>query len=426
MKHNPQWMRYLFQKKMLLILLLGFVSGLPLGLTGTTLQAWYAVDGVSITTIGFLSLVGQPYVYKFLWSPVLDKYQLPFLGLRRGWMLVTQICLIGVLIVMAFSEPSTQPYHLALLAVCLAFFSATQDIAIDAYRTELLTPEERGLGTSMAVTGYRISMLVSGSLTLILAQYVGFSSTYLIMALLMGVGILTTLWAKEPVHYREAAPNFFKASVAPFKEFLSRRNAIALLVFVVIYKLGDVFANGLTTVFLLKGVGFTLLDVGITNKTVGLAGTLAGVFIGGIGMTKWGLFRALLVFGIIQAITHLMFLVLSLVGPNYGLMVTAIFVENFGGGLGTAAFMTLIMSLCKPPYTATQFALLSALTAVGRVFAGPAAGMLVERVGWSEFFVWTVFIAVPGLLLLCWLRKTIDQSQNDPTMLVAVNDPKMI
>ena len=183
MKHNPQWMRYLFQKKMLLILLLGFVSGLPLGLTGTTLQAWYAVDGVSITTIGFLSLVGQPYVYKFLWSPVLDKYQLPFLGLRRGWMLVTQICLIGVLIVMAFSEPSTQPYHLALLAVCLAFFSATQDIAIDAYRTELLTPEERGLGTSMAVTGYRISMLVSGSLTLILAQYVGFSSTYLIMAL---------------------------------------------------------------------------------------------------------------------------------------------------------------------------------------------------------------------------------------------------
>lgn len=407
MKKNPEWLNLLLQKKMLLILLLGFASGLPLGLSGSTLQAWYAMDGVSMVTIGFLALVGQPYVYKFLWSPVLDKYRLPFLGLRRGWMIATQVGIIAVLVLMAFMRPATTPYHLAFLALCLTFLSATQDIAIDAYRTELLTVPERGMGTSMAVTGYRIAMLVSGGLTMIIAHYSSFSFTYLLMAGLMGVGVIATLWGNEPVHYREKSEAFLTACLEPFKEFFSRQNAVALLGLIVLYKLGDAFAGSLTTAFLLKGVGFTLKEVGLINKTIGLAATLFGVFVGGVLMVRLGLFRSLLWFGILQAVTNLLFFGLAMVGQHLPLLVATVFLENFSGGLGTAAFMALVMSLCNARFTATQFALLSSFSAVGRVFVGPAAGYLVESVGWAEFFLWTVVFALPGLLLLWWLRNTI-------------------
>jgi len=406
---KPEWLKVLLQKRMLLVLALGFVSGLPLGLSGTALQAWYAIDGVDVVTIGFLALVGQPYVYKFIWAPFMDKWRVPYLGRRRGWMLITQISLIVVLCFMALSSPQAAPYQLAFLALCLAFLSATQDIAIDAYRTELLTPEERGMGTAMAVSGYRIAMLVSGGLTLIVADYAGFSFTYFLMAALMGIGVFATFWAKEPQQYREPPPTFAAACIEPFKEFLSRRHAIALLAFVVLYKLGDAFASTLTTAFLLKGVGFTLKDVGIINKTGGLVSTLFGVFVGGVLMVRIGLFRSLLGFGIIQALTNILFFVLALMGPNYGMLILTVCLENFGGGLGTAAFMALVMSLCNPRFTATQFALISALAAVGRVFVGPAAGILVENVGWAEFFLWTVLFAIPGLILLIWLRPTINE-----------------
>ncbi|MBN9289135.1 MAG: muropeptide transporter AmpG [Gammaproteobacteria bacterium 39-13] len=406
---KPEWLKVLLQKRMLLVLALGFVSGLPLGLSGTALQAWYAIDGVDVVTIGFLALVGQPYVYKFIWAPFMDKWRVPYLGRRRGWMLITQISLIVVLCLMALSSPQAAPYQLAFLALCLAFLSATQDIAIDAYRTELLTPEERGMGTAMAVSGYRIAMLVSGGLTLIVADYAGFSFTYFLMAALMGIGVFATFWAKEPQQYREPPPTFAAACIEPFKEFLSRRHAIALLAFVVLYKLGDAFASTLTTAFLLKGVGFTLKDVGIINKTGGLVSTLFGVFVGGVLMVRIGLFRSLLGFGIIQALTNILFFVLALMGPNYGMLILTVCLENFGGGLGTAAFMALVMSLCNPRFTATQFALISALAAVGRVFVGPAAGILVENVGWAEFFLWTVLFAIPGLILLIWLRPTINE-----------------
>ena len=392
---------------MLLILVLGFVSGLPLGLTGTTLQAWYTVEGVDIVTIGFLSLVGQPYVYKFLWAPFMDKWRLPFLGLRRGWMLATQCALIISLLAMAFTQPSQEPYYLAFLGLCVAFFSASQDIAIDAYRTELLTAQERGLGTSMAVSGYRIAMLVSSGLTLMLAHYVGFAFTFVLMAALMALGIIATLFAKEPVHYREPSPHFLKACVAPFKDILTRPFALGFLLFIMIYKLGDVFAGGLTTVFLLNEVGFTLLDLGITYKTIGTVATLSGAFVGGALMVKIGLYRSLFIFGIVQALTNLLFLLLSWAGPDYGILLATIFLDNFGGGLGNTAFMVLIMSLCRPPYTATQFALLSAITAIGRVYVGPFAGLLVKQLGWSQFFIWTVILAVPGLFLLWILRKPI-------------------
>lgn len=424
---KPEWLNVLFQKRMLLVLALGFVSGLPLGLSGTALQAWYAIDGVDVVTIGFLALVGQPYVYKFIWAPFMDRWRLPYLGLRRGWMLTTQISLIIVLCMMALLNPKSDPYQLAFLAFCLAFLSATQDIAIDAYRTELLTPEERGMGTAMAVSGYRVAMLVSGGLTLILADYVGFSMTYFLMAALMSLGVLATFWAKEPIHYRQTPPSFFAACVEPFKEFLTRRHAVALLAFIVLYKLGDAFASTLTTTFLLKGVGFSLKEVGIINKTGGLISTLFGVFVGGVLMIRIGLFRSLLWFGIIQALTNILFFILALTGANYGMLILTVCLENFGGGLGTAAFMALVMSLCNPRFTATQFALISALAAVGRVFVGPAAGNLVKMVGWAEFFLWTVLFAVPGLLLLLWLRPTINEyeaRQEEATMQTGIEEAK--
>lgn len=428
MLNKPEWARLLFQKRMLLILALGFVSGLPLGLSGITLQAWYTTEGVDIVTIGFLGLVGQPYVYKFLWAPFLDKWTLPYLGLRRGWILTAQIVLIGLLIAIASFNPLTQPYQLALVALCLAFASATQDIAIDAYRTELLLPEERGLGTSMAVSGYRIAMLVSGGLALVFAHHIGFRATYLVMAGLMLVGVLATLWGPETKHAPSVKGGFLASCVLPFKEFLSRENALWLLAFIIFYKLGDAFASSLTTAFLLKGVGFTLLDVGAINKTVGLAATLSGVFVGGLLMVRLGLFRSLLYFGIIQALTNLLFYALAKVGPNYSLMVCTVFLENFGGGLGTAAYMALVMSLCHPQFTATQFALISALAAVGRVYVSPLSGYLVEWLGWAEFFIWTVIFALPGLVLLIKLRGSIQRygsRQDDDFMQSAVEEAKV-
>lgn len=426
MNKKPSWQSLLLQKRMLLILMLGFVSGLPLGLSGTALQAWFAVDGVDVVTIGFLALVGQPYVYKFIWAPMMDKWRLPFLGLRRGWMISTQIALIGVLCAMALLSPKQEPYMLAFLALCLAFLSATQDIAIDAYRTELLKPDERGMGTAMAVSGYRVAMLVSGGLTLILADYVGFSFTYFLMAALMGIGILATLWAKEPIAYRQPPASFVDACILPFKEFLTRKHALALLAFVILYKLGDAFASTLTTTFLLKGVGFSLKEVGLINKTGGLISTLFGVFVGGIMMVRLGLFRSLLFFGIIQALTNLLFYALSLMGPNSGMLIATVCLENFGGGLGTAAFMALVMSLCHAKYTATQFALISALAAVGRVFVGPLAGVMVEAVGWSEFFLWTVVFALPGLMLLVLLRPTINsyEANKEENLQSAIDEAK--
>ncbi len=426
MNKKPTWISLLFQKRMLLILLLGFVSGLPLGLSGTALQAWYTMDGVDIVTIGFLALVGQPYVYKFIWAPMMDKWRLPFLGLRRGWMLTTQIALICVLCAMATLSPQSTPYQLAFLALCLAFLSATQDIAIDAYRTELLKPDERGMGTAMAVSGYRIAMLVSGGLTLIIADYVGFSFTYILMAALMGIGVFATLWAKEPMAHNESSPSFLSACIEPFKEFLSRKSAITILLFVILYKLGDAFASTLTTTFLLKGVGFSLKQVGYINKTGGLISTLFGVFVGGVMMMRLGLFRSLIIFGIIQALTNFLFFALAVSGPSIAMLITTVCLENFGGGLGTAAFMAFVMSLCNPRFTATQFALISALAAVGRVFVGPAAGYIVQAVGWAEFYLWTVVFALPGLFLLLMLRPTINQyeANKEETLQTAIEEAK--
>lgn len=400
--------KLIFKKHIFIIFLLGFSSGLPLSLIGTTLQAWYTMEGVNLTTIGFLALVGQPYVYKMLWAPLVDRYQPLPIGRRRSWILMTQLLIAAVLVAMAFANPQSAPLTLAFLALVLAFLAATQDIAVDAYRTEILSEKERGIGAAMGMSGYRIAMVFSGGLALIIAQYVGFEATLLLMAFSMILNTLITLKSDEPVNYGYAPLSFKQACVLPFIEFLQRKNAIALLLLVILYKVGDAFIGSLTVTFLLREVGYTLAEVGVMNKAVGLAGTLLGVFLGGLVLTRTDLFKTLFVFGIIQAISNLTYMGLLWTGTNYFLAGTAIFLENFGGGLGTAAFCALLMSLCDKRYTATQFALLSALSAIGRVYVGPIAGLLAETQGWSVFFLSSLIIAIPGLALLFWLREEIN------------------
>ena len=409
-EHPIPWYQLLLQKRMLVVLLLGFASGLPLALTATTLQAWFTVEKVDIVTIGFLALVGQPYVYKFLWAPFVDKVEPRFLGRRRGWMLGSQIILVFLLIFISFFSPAISPMTIGIIAVSIAFMSATQDIVIDAYRTEILAPEQRGTGAAMAVAGYRTAIIVSSGLALVLAHHIGFQKVYLLMALVMCIGIVATLWAKEPKHYSNPPPNLVAACVEPLKEFLSRKNAIILLLLIIFYKLGDAFANSLTTTFLIRELGLSTEAVGYINKIIGLSATIIGAFMGGMLMARVGLYRSLLWFGFLQAITNFLFMILALIGPNLTMTVVAISAENLAGGMGTAAFIALLMSLCHERYTATQFALLSALSAIGRVFVGPFAGYLVVWLGWAEFFFWTVIFALPGLIILYYLKNTIEAS----------------
>lgn len=394
--------------RLMVVLLLSFSSGLPLALIGSTLQAWYTVAGVSLLTIGTLTLVGQPYVYKFLWAPIMDRFSLFGMGRRRGWILMMQVLLVIGLATMAFLNPRTHAWVLAWVALVVAFFSASQDISIDAYRTDVLHIKERGLGAAFNTFGYRIAIIVSGAVALILAAEIGWRWTYLIMAALIGIEIVVTLWAPSPEQVVEAPKTITKAVIQPISEFFRRDKAIAVLIFIVIYKLTDAFALSLNTPFLIRGVGFNLLEIGTIYKVTALASTLVGSLVGGLLMRRLGLFRSLMYFGLLQAVSNLAYMVLALVGKSYVLMVSAVFVEYFCGGLSTVAFVAFLMSLCNRRYTATQYALFSALSAVGRVFVGPEAAVMVDYMGWALFYFSTFLIGMPALLLLWWLRSRVD------------------
>jgi len=399
-------LRRIANPRMLAMLLLGFSSGLPLALSSGTLQAWLAVAKVDIRAIGLFALVGLPYTLKFLWSPLMDRFVPPRLGRRRGWMLLTQLGLTLALVGMATGSPHNGLPLLALLALLVAFLSASQDIAVDAYRTDVLPAPERGLGAAVSVAGYRIAMLISGAVALILSDRIGWHNTYLLMAALMGVGMLVSLFGPEPV--TAAAPASLRAAVVePFEEFIRRRAGLLILLMIILYKLGDAFAGTLTTAFLIQDLGFTPTDVGVINKGLGLLATIFGALAGGTLMIRLGLYRALMLFGILQAVTNLGFMALAVVGHSYLGMVLVIGAENLAGGMGTAAFVALLMALCNHRYTATQYALLSALAAIGRVFVGPPAGYIVAAWGWPLFFLGSFVIALPGLVLLYLLRDTI-------------------
>lgn len=397
------------------LLALGFASGLPLALTGGTLQAWATIENVSLQEIGFLTLVGSAYTLKFLWAPLIDRYAPPILGRRRGWMLLTQVMLALGLLLMGFLSPSTNLFALSMLAVAVAFFSASQDIAFDAYRSDVLHKEERGAGAALSVLGYRLAMLVSGGFALILAdQWLGWGPMYMLMAALMLLCVLATFWAPEPEVQAQAPRSLSVAVVEPFKEFFSRPEALTVLVLIVLYKLGDAFAGALSTTFLIRAAGFSATEVGTVNKLLGLAATIVGALTGGALMAKLGLYRSLLFFGVLQGVSNLGFWLISVSPHSVVLMACAVGLENLCGGMGTAAFVALLMGLCNRQFSATQFALLSALSAVGRTYlAGPLTPPLVEYAGWSTFFILTVVIAIPGLLLLIWRRQDIDRIDAD-------------
>jgi PAT family beta-lactamase induction signal transducer AmpG len=391
-----------------IITFLGFSSGLPLALTGGTLQAWMTVAGVDLRTIGIFALVGLPYTLKFLWSPFMDRFIPPWLGRRRGWIIITQLSLIIGISAMAFSSPQQAPLLLAALALLVAFTSASQDIVIDAYRTDVLQEQQRGVGAAVFVMGYRIAMLVSGALALVLSDYIGWRNTYLLMAGIMGVGIITTLLGTEP-DTRIVPPQSIREAVwGPLKNYFSRTSAVSLLFLIVLYKLGDAYASSLTTAFLIRGVGFSVSDVGTINKGLGFVSLIVGAMFGGTLMIRLGLFRSLVIFGILQAVSNLSFMVLAWMGKSYGMLIFAIAFENMSGGMGTAAFVSFLMALCNHRYTATQYALLSSIAALGRIFISPTSGYLVESIGWTSFFFITFLVALPGLWLLWRLRSEID------------------
>ena len=405
-KTNP-YLEIFRNRRIAVVLLFGFSSGLPLALTGSTLQAWLTVSNIDIQTIAWFSWIGAPYLFKFLWSPLMDRFVPPWLGRRRGWMLATQLGLSLGIIAMGLTSPEGSLLLLGLFALYVAFASASQDIVVDAYRTDLLRPSERGMGAAVNVLGYRIAILVSGGLALVLADQIGWRATYFLMALVMGIGILTSLFAPEP-QTPPAAPHTLQAAVVePLKDFFSRQSALLLLLLIILYKFGDALAATLTTAFLIRGAGFSPTDVGVINKGLGLAALLTGALIGGMLLTRMSLYRALMWFGWLQAISNLSFMFLAWAGKSYPWLVFAVGFENLASGMGTAAFVAFAMSLCNHSFSATQYALLSALASLGRVLFGPITGEAVVLVGWANFFFVTFLAALPGLWLLWLLRKQI-------------------
>ena len=459
------------------MLLLGFASGLPLALSAGSLQAWLTVEGIDIRTIGFFALAGLPYTFKFVWAPLLDRFEPPFLGRRRGWLLLSQLSLAGACLAMAQLDPRTSVASVGIVAVAIAFLSASQDIVFDAYRADLLGERERGAGAAVSVLGYRLAMLVSGGLALILAdQWLGWPDTYRLMAALfaacavvtafsprldvrvsppdaatgarellgfvamLGAGLATwfalralplgvldegrfsrlalqtlSMFAAFAVALRAARWAGFPSFVKPWDAFFERRGAIALLALIVLYKLGDAFAGTLSTAFLIRGAGFTQTEVGAVNKILGLTATIVGALAGGLWLAKRPLWGALMAFGILQAVSNFGYWLLAVAPKSYLLMAGAIGLENLCGGMGTAAFVAFLMALTDRRFSAAQFALLSALAAVGRVYVGPAAGVMVDALGWPTFYLWTVVTAIPGLLLLWWLRGTIEDLAGHPS-----------
>jgi len=408
-----------FSPRMLLMLVLGFASGMPLALSGGTLTAWMVAEGIDIRTIGVFSLTGLPYAFKFLWSPLMDRYVPPFLGRRRGWMLVTQLLLVITLAALGFFNPSSYLPLVALLAVAIAFFSASQDIVLDAYRTEYLAPRERGAGAGVWIMGYRFALLVSGAAALILSDHLPWRTVYVLMGGLMTIGCAATLIAPEPLREDPAGravepPGSLRdAVVLPLVEFFRRPGSLEILLFVILYKIGDVAAAQMTTPYILQHVGFSRTELGAVFKGLGMAATIAGSLAGGALMIRWSLKRSLFVFGVLQGVSTLSFILLEFTGRQVWALGVVIGIENVCSGMGTAAYTALLMGLCNTRFTATQYALLSSLMAVSRYITGAPTGYLAAAVGWPAFFTVCALLAVPGLLLLLRYRRWGVNSDQD-------------
>lgn len=388
--------------RLLLALVMGFAGGVPLMLTITLLQAWMQQEGVDLGTIGLFALVGLPYTVKFAWAPLLDRYTPWPLGRRRGWLLTSQLLVILSILGLARTSPAENPLLVAVAALALTFFSATQDTVIDAYRRESLSDHEQGLGAALYVNGYRFgNLLVSGG-GLILADLVGFTMVYVVMAGVMLVGVVATVVAPEP-ESRGTPPTLAQAVIEPIIELFSRRDAVPLLLFILLYKLGDSMASHMSTAFYLD-MGYSTTEIGAVVKLIGFWPIIAGTLLGGSLILKVGLYRSLWIAGILQGVSTAGFAWLASLGHDLTWLAAVISFENVSMGLGMAALLALMATLTDRRFTATQFALLSSLTGVPRVILSAPTGFLADAVGWHAFFVACAVIAIPGLLLLLRFR----------------------
>ena len=399
---QPSWFGVWGQRKMVALALLGFASGLPLYLTGRTLQAWMRVENIDLTTIGLFSLVGLPYSLKWIWAPVMDRYVPPFLGRRRGWLLLTQIALFVAIAAMSLHDPGTGLRLLAVNAIVIAFFSASQDVVIDAYRTDILSSREMGAGAAIWVLGYRVALLTTGALAFVLADRMPWPAVYLVLSSLMLIGMASTFFAPEPVLSEPPPSTFREAVVLPFREFFARagtRRALMVLLFIVVYKLPDYLAASLATPFLLD-LGFSQTEIGAIQGGLGIAATIVGALAGGALIARLDINRSLWLVALLQAVSNFAYYGLSLAGKQHGFLVAAILVENFCTGLVAAGFVAFLMSLCNSRFSATQFALLSSLMGVSRDVLVAPSGAIAEATGWPLFFLVSLAAAIPGFLLL--------------------------
>ena len=401
MKNNPHFLQAMLNKRMLICIFTGFSSGLPLYILISLLPAWLKSEGVSLKEIGLFALIGLPFTWKFIWAPLFDRFAPP-LGRRRGWLLITQIGLLLTLPVFGFFHPQLDIRTIAFFCILVAFLSASQDVVLDAYRRELLPDVELGLGNAVHVNAYKIASLVPGSLSLILADHMDWSSVFMITALFMLPGLVMTLLITEPA-LKNASPKTLRAAVVePFQEFITRnglKSALTVLLFIFLYKLGDSMATALATPFYLE-MGFSKTEIGLVAKNAGLWPSVIGGMLGGVWMMRLGINRALWIFGAVQMLAILGFAWLATVGHSLPWLALVIGLEALGVGLGTAVFVAYIAQTTNPLYTATQFALFTSLAAVPRTFANAATGYLVEYFGWVHFFVLCFVLAIPGMLLL--------------------------
>ena len=398
-------LRRLLNKQTWIILLMGISSGLPLALTGGTLQAWMKSENVDLTTIGLFAFVGLPYTFKFLWAPIMDRYRPLGFGRRRGWMFISQFALILSLIAMSLGDPKNNLYFIGIIALLVSFLSASQDIAIDAWRREALTDDELGWGSSVHITGYLFAFrMISGAFALILSDYLPWSSVYQIMALVLAVGVISTVICHEPAVEVRPPQTLREAVIEPFKDYFSKPGAWLILFFIMLYKVGDNMAFQMTIPFYLD-LGFSRTEVGAISKLVGWVSLTLGGLTGGALILRWKIIPSLFIFGILQGVSTLGFAVLAMVGKSdLGLTLTIAF-ENLAVGMTSAAFVAFMASLTNKRFTATQYALLTSLMGVPRTLAAAPTGFLAKNMGWTSFFIFCALMALPGLLLIRPLQK---------------------
>ena len=393
------WIKVFFSRRMFSVFLLGIYSGLPLLLIGSTLKAWMKEANVDLTLIGIYALTGVPYTLKFLWAPFMDRYVPPILGRRRGWIVICQIFLAAGFVAMGFVRPDIDTWTLAALAFFIAFFSASQDIVIDAYRREVLADAELGLGSSLAVNGYRVGMLVAGALALALADHISWSWVYIAMGGIMLSGLIVTVFSPEPSERILPPRNLTEAVVQPFLEYFKRPRAIEVLVFILLFKIGDSMASDMFTPFYLD-VGYTKTEIAAIAKLFGFWATIGGGLLGGVIIVKIGVQRALWLFGILQTISTSGFILLARLGKDLPALTEIVVVENVCTAMATTAYIGFMASLCNKRFTATQYALLSSLTGVPRVILGSSSGYLAKSLGWEYYFLFCALLHIPGLLML--------------------------